>query len=203
MAKLTFFLGPAAAGKTTLAKKLAAKRRSAFFDMDTLLRPAAEKIMALSGLDPADRDSAEYKVRCRDLGYRITMDAALENLELGIDAVVVGPFTKETEDREWIDSELARIGGSLETVQVRVVMVTLPSEEAYRDRIRRRGSELDLWKLEHWDEFRRSLAPRAIRWPLASSSVLHFDNTGPLTEARLASLEDFIYGSTPGAAPSH
>ncbi|MGF7032695.1 putative kinase [Paenibacillus mucilaginosus] len=194
MPKLTFFLGPAAAGKTTLAKKLAARRRAAFFDMDTLLRPAAEKIMEISGLDPADRDSAEYKVRCRDLGYRITMDAALENLELGIDAVVVGPFTKETGDGDWIADELARIGATLESIEVRVVLVSLPSEEAYRERLCARSSELDLWKLAHWDEFRGSLAPREIRWPLPPSSVLHFDNSGPLSEAALASLEHFVYG---------
>ncbi|MCZ8521988.1 MULTISPECIES: AAA family ATPase [Paenibacillus] len=198
MATLTFFVGPAAAGKTTLAKRLAAKRRSAFFDMDTLLRPAAEKIMELSGLDPADRDSAEYKVRCRDLGYRITMDAALENIALGIDAVVVGPFTQETEDPGWIGKELERIGASLSAVEVRAVYVYLPAEEDYAERLRGRGSPLDEWKLEHWDDFRRSLRRREIRWAIPASSVLRFDNSAPLTDGRLAELEHFVYGRPSG-----
>ena len=98
MRKLIFFIGPAGAGKTTLAKAWAHKHGGAFLDMDTLLRPAAEAIMTLAGQDPNDRDSPTYKTYCRDLGYRITMDAALENLELGLDAIVVGPFTKELAD---------------------------------------------------------------------------------------------------------
>ncbi|HEX7055765.1 MAG TPA: hypothetical protein VF260_01035, partial [Bacilli bacterium] len=88
MAKLIFVLGPAAAGKTTLARALAAKRKIALFDMDTLLRPAAEAIMTIVGQDPTDRDSPLYKKYCRDLGYRMTMDAALDNIALGCDAIV-------------------------------------------------------------------------------------------------------------------
>src|SRR5665647_307340 len=106
MPKLVFFLGPAGSGKTTLAKTLIEKHHAAFFDMDTLARPAAEAIMTLSGLDPNDRDSPIYKQYCRDLGYRITMDAALENLHLGIDAFVIGPFTQELEDPLWLEQEL-------------------------------------------------------------------------------------------------
>ena len=129
MNKLVFFLGPAGAGKTTLAKAIASRRKVPFFDMDILLRPAADAIMTLHGLDPADRDSATYKKLCRDLGYRITMDAALDNINLGTDAFVVGPFTKEAADPEWISNELARIGSSLQDVDVKVVLVGLANED--------------------------------------------------------------------------
>lgn len=61
MNKLVFFLGPAGAGKTTLAKAIASRRKVPFFDMDILLRPAADAIMTFHGLDPADRDSTDYK----------------------------------------------------------------------------------------------------------------------------------------------
>src|SRR5690348_6358440 len=107
MRKLVFFLGPAGAGKTTIAKILAKKHRTAIFDMDTLSRPAAETIMTLSGLDPNDRDSPIYKQYCRDLGYQITMDAALDNLQLGVDAFIIGPFTREIEDPMWLEGKLA------------------------------------------------------------------------------------------------
>ncbi|WP_248927898.1 AAA family ATPase [Paenibacillus hamazuiensis] len=197
MRKLVFFIGPAGAGKTTLAKALAARRRAAFFDMDTLLRPAAEAIMTLSGLDPNDRDSPVYKTRCRDLGYRITMDAALENVELGIDAIVVGPFTKETEDPAWLAGELARIGASADDVDVRAVFVYLPDMELYRERLRKRASPLDVWKLDNWNEFSRSLALRQIRWDLPPSSIVYFDNSGPFAEEKLAELERLVYGGGP------
>lgn len=194
MRKLIFILGGAGAGKTTVAKALAAMRRAAFFDMDTLLRPAAVAMMNQAGLDPNDRDSAEYKRLCRDLGYRITMDAALENIAIGTDALVIGPFTKETEDPFWLERELSSIGASLNTVDVKVIIVHLQNELLYRQRIEARGSDLDKWKLENWEEFRRSLEPRKIKWNIEAASVLFYDNSKPLSEEQLSLLEMFVYG---------
>jgi hypothetical protein len=195
MAKLIFVLGPAAAGKTTLARSLAAKRRIAFFDMDTLLRPAAEAIMTMAGRDPTDRDSPFYKAHCRDLGYRITMDAALDNIALGCDAVVVGPFTREAEDAAWLDGELARIGAAAGDVEVKVLYVYLPSEEMYRQRLLKRGSELDRWKLEHWEQFRPSLTRREVRWSLPGGAILYLDNSGPDAEEKHAAVDRFVYAA--------
>ncbi|MEK3884760.1 hypothetical protein [Paenibacillus sp. PL2-23] len=192
MGRLVFFLGGAGAGKTTLAKALAKRSHAALFDMDTLLRPAAEAIMTLSGLDPNDRDSPLYKTRCRDLGYRLTMDAALENIALGTDAYVIGPFTRETEEPEWLGGELARIGADLSTVDVKVIFVSLQEDSHYRERIVQRGSALDAWKLDNWAVFSRSLAARSSKWPLPDSSVLYFDNTGELTTDKLSMVEDWI-----------
>ncbi|WP_276356976.1 AAA family ATPase [Cohnella caldifontis] len=194
--KLVFFVGGAGAGKTTLAKALAGRRGAALFDMDTLSRPASEAIMTLSGLDPADRDSPVYKSLCRDLGYRLTMDAALENVDIGTDAIVVGPFTREIWDPGWLESELSRIGASARDVDVKAVVVTLKDADAYLERIRDRGSALDAWKLEHWDEFSRSLlADREVKWNLPDGSVLYFDNSGPLTDGKIEQLERFVYGT--------
>ncbi|MFF2093451.1 AAA family ATPase [Paenibacillus sp. NPDC058174] len=192
--KLVFFAGGAGAGKTTLAKALAGKRGMALFDMDTLLQPAAKAIMTAAGLDPYDRDSAEYKKLCRDLCYRITMDAALENVDLGTDTVVIGPFTKELNDPQWIEQELASIGASLQDVDVKVVIVYLPDQESYRGRISQRGLKLDEWKLEHWSEFSRSLERRELAWNLPESSVLQFDNSEPFSESAIVRLEGFIDG---------
>lgn len=200
MRKLVFIIGPAGAGKTTIAKALSRKRRAVFVDMDTLLRPAAEKIMILSGQDPNDRDSLVYKTHCRDLGYRISMDAALENLELDLDVIVVGPFTKETADPLWLEEELARIGASANDVDVKAIFVYLPDNESYRKRIRERGSKLDEWKLENWSEFSRSLVSREIKWQLPASSILYWDNSGALSEEKLAAIERFVYAADQGEA---
>ncbi|BBH22284.1 ATPase [Paenibacillus baekrokdamisoli] len=195
MRKLIFVLGGAGAGKTTVAKALAHTRRAALFDMDTLLRPAAEAIMTQAGLDPNDRDSATYKRLCRDLGYRITMDAALENIAIGTDAIVIGPFTQETEDPLWLENELAAIGATMNEVEVKVVVVHLQDEQLYQQRIEARSSVLDRWKLDNWSQFRRSLTRREIKWNLATDSILYFDNSGMLSEERLTMLERFIYGN--------
>lgn len=194
MNQLVFFLGPAGAGKTTLAKAVASRRKAVVLDMDILLRPAADAIMTMHGLDPADRDSAEYKRLCRDLGYRITMDAALDNIGLACDVFVVGPFTKEAADAEWISSELARIGYSLQDVPVKVVLVELGSEELYRKRIEGRHSPLDDWKFKHWKEFRSALGSRTVAWPLPAGNIRGFDNSNPNVQAAAAEVEDFIYG---------
>ncbi|MEK4260217.1 AAA family ATPase [Paenibacillus odorifer] len=193
MNKLVFFLGPAGAGKTTLAKAIASRRKIPFFDMDILLRPAADAIMTLHGLDPADRDSAEYKRLCRDLGYRITMDAALDNIGLDVDAFVVGPFTKEAANPDWISNELVRIGRSLLDVEVKVVLVGLANEELYRERIQDRESPLDEWKFQHWNEFRTSLGNRTVEWPLPAENIALIDNSNPDINATVAAVERFIY----------
>lgn len=194
MNKLVFFLGPAGAGKTTLAKTIASRRHAAVLDMDVLLRPAAEAIMLQQGLDPADRDSAEYKRLCRDLGYRITMDAALDQLGLLTDVFVIGPFTKEAAEPDWIVRELSRAGLTLQEADVKAVVVTLGSERLYRERIEGRGSALDVWKLKHWEEFRHSLNGRSVSWPLAEGSIGYFDNSN-FGEANTADrIEQFIYG---------
>jgi len=191
--KLIFFLGGAGSGKTTLAKALSRKYKAAFLDMDILLRPAAEAIMTLQGLDPSDRDSPEYKRLCRDLGYRITMDAALDNVQLGVDTLVVGPFTKETETPDWIEQELARIGRSLDNTDVRVAYVYLQNEALYRQRITARQSPLDEWKLANWDAFRSSLDRKRVAWPLPTESIAYIDNSSDDPAIAFAELERRMY----------
>lgn len=194
MRRLVFFIGPAGAGKTTIAKALVERRKDAvFLDMDTTLRPAAEAIMAAAGLDPNDRDSDDYKRLCRDLGYRMTMNAALENLELGLNVFVVGPFTREVGQADWLDRELARIGLAISDVDVKVVSVHVESETLYRERIERRQLASDEWKLKHWDRFRQSLPLREIGWAIPPANRLVFNNSEPLTERRLEAVERFIY----------
>lgn len=195
MCKLIFILGGAGAGKTTVAKALARVSRTALFDMDTLLRPAAEMIMAQSGLDPNDRDSTTYKRLCRDLGYRITMDAALENIAIGNDAIVIGPFTKEIENSQWLNNELATIGLTINKVEVKVVVVRLQDERLYHQRIEARGSILDKWKLENWSEFYRSISRRELAWNLPAGSMIDFDNSELLSEEKVAELERTVFGN--------
>lgn len=68
------------------------------------------------------------------------------------------------------------------------------TEADYYARIQSRSSALDAWKLAHWEQFRQSLRPRAIAWPLPAVSVLAFDNSAPFAEAALTELESFITG---------
>lgn len=194
MRKLVFFVGGAGAGKTTFAKALARRRGAVMLDMDTLLRPAAVALMTQAGLDPSDRDSTAYKALCRDLGYRITMDAALENIALGTDVLVVGPFTKEMSAPHWIETELALIGATLQDVEVKVIVVSLQDEQHYFNRIKQRGSVLDEWKLTNWNQFSQSLLARELKWHIPARSIHHIDNSQALKNEKISALEWFVYG---------
>lgn len=194
MNKLVFFLGPGGAGKTTLAKAVAARRPATVLDMDILLRPAAVAIMTMHGCDPDDRDSADYKRLCRDLGYQITMDAALDNIGLESDIFVVGPFTKEAADPEWIGRELSKIGLTLADIEVKVVMVSLADTATFRERIEGRQSPLDAWKFAHWESFSNTLGSRTVTWPLPAEHVAQIDNSNPDRNVTIAAVEAFIYG---------
>lgn len=195
MRKLVFFIGPAGAGKTTIAKALLKRRRNALLlDMDTTLRPAAEAIMSAVGLDPQDRDSDDYKRLCRDLGYRMMMNAALENVELGLNVYAVGPFTKEIGQPDWLDGELARIGASTRDVDVKVIQLSAGSEAEYKRRIIQRQLTADDWKLRNWEIFSRSLQPKTLEWQLPPSNLLIVNNSGSLTEENLRVIDGFIHG---------
>lgn len=194
MGALVFVVGGAGAGKTTLAKIVARRRRMAVFDMDTLLRPAAEALMTQAGLDPRDRDSDAYKRLCRELGYRITMDAALENAALGTDAIVIGPFTRELEEPGWIDGELARAGIARGDVDVKAVSVYLGDASLYKARIAGRGGELDGWKLANWERFSRGLGRKQVQWSLPADAILYVDNSAASPERAANIVEQFIFG---------
>jgi hypothetical protein len=108
------------------------------------------------------------------------------------DAIVIGPFTKELGDPFWLENELARIGATVQDVSIRVIYVFLASEEAYRERLQGRGSALDVWKLDNWQQFRSSLKRKEVTWRLEPLSLLHWDNSEQMTEVRVAELEAFI-----------
>ncbi len=200
MRKLVFFVGGAGSGKTTIAKGITIKEHPVFLDMDTASRPASEKIMELMGHDPHDRDSAAYKLLCRDLGYRLTMDVALENLELGLDVFAVGPFTSEIRNPNWIHEELAKIGATVHDVDVKVVYVYLEDMTQYKKRIQERGHKADEWKLANWDEFVQRMQRVEVQWNLPGHSVLYFDNSQGTLEENIISVERFIYDGQDKAA---
>ncbi len=200
MRKLVFFVGGAGSGKTTIAKGITIKEHPVFLDMDTASRPASEKIMSLMGHDPDDRDSAAYKLLCRDLGYRLTMDVALENLELGLDVFAVGPFTSEIRNPNWIHEELAKIGATVHDVEVKVVYVYLEDMTQYKKRIEERGHKADEWKLANWDEFVQRMQRTEVQWNLPANSVLYFDNSQGTLEENIISVEHFIYNRQDAAA---
>lgn len=193
MQKLVFFVGVAGTGKTTVAKKLAARIPTAFLDRDTVGGRFVEKFLASNGQDPNDRDSAFYKEHLRDLEYDTTKDICIENLGAGQNVFMISPFTAELKNREWIEEVISAAGLGKDQVDVKVIAVALKDMDLQKQRIVDRQTERDQWKLEHWDDFKKRVdfVPE-INWDIPETSVKVFDNSGELTEAKVEELYQFI-----------
>jgi predicted kinase len=153
--RLLLFAGHAGTGKTTLAKqalpRLAAGTGRDFFflDKDTAYGALSSHIMGLLTGDPADRDSPTYLQQLRDCEYGGLLDITRENLALGLQVMLVGPFTREIIAGKFFRPQ--ELGLPADTV-CRIAWIDLSSEEARR-RIEHRADPRDAWKLAHWDSY--------------------------------------------------
>lgn len=193
MQKLVFFVGVAGTGKTTVAKKLAARMPAVFLDRDTVGGRFVEAMLLEEGLDKDDRDSEFYKKNLRHLEYNTFADICVENLALGQNVFLVSPFTQELKDPKWLEQLLASAGKTLAGIDVKIVVVTLTDPEKQRKRIEARKATRDEWKLEHWEEYWKNLkfVPE-ISWPIAPASILIFENDAELTDEKIRKISDFI-----------
>lgn len=174
--RLIVFAGHAGTGKTTLAR-LAVPRLHAItgesfcvLDKDTVYGAFSSKVMGLLTGDADDRDSPTYLENLRDQEYSGLLDIARENLALGVNVVLVGPFSREVRSGRMFDAKALGLPAG---TPIRVVWVVLDEEEAKR-RIIARGDHRDRYKLEHWEEYRkRRFDPGAAEYP----ALIRYDNT--------------------------
>ena len=163
-ARLLLFAGHAGTGKTTLAKRampvLSARGGIVFFflDKDSAYGAFSSHVMGLLTGNPADRDSPTYLQNLRDREYAGLLDITRENLALGSQVLLVGPFTRELMAGKFFDP--VQLGMPAGTV-CRIAWIDLSTEEAKR-RIEKRNDPRDAWKLAHWDEYlKRRVEPPA------------------------------------------
>ena len=172
--RLILFAGHAGTGKTTLAKQalplLAARSGRDFFflDKDTAYGAFSSHIMGLLTGDPADRDSPTYLQHLRDREYGGLLDITRENLALGLQVMLVGPFTREIMAGKFFRPQ--ELGLPANTI-CRIAWIDLSSDEARR-RIERRADPRDAWKLAHWDSYLQ----RRVE-PPEHPGILRFDNS--------------------------
>jgi len=120
-----------------------------FLDKDTAYGAFSSHVMGLLTGNPADRDSPTYLKNLRDREYAGLLDITRENLELGSQVLLVGPFTRELMAGKFFDP--VQLGMPAGTV-CRIAWIDLSTEEAKR-RIEKRNDPRDAWKLAHWDEY--------------------------------------------------
>jgi predicted kinase len=171
--RLLLFSGHAGTGKTTLAKRalpLLSQRSGHdffFLDKDTAYGAFSSHIMGLLTGDPDDRDSPTYLQHLRDQEYAGLLDITRENLALGNQVLLVGPFTREIMSGKFFRP--VELGLPADTV-CRVAWIDLFMDEAKR-RIEARNDARDQWKLAHWDEYMK----RRVE-PPEHSALMRLDN---------------------------
>jgi len=158
MARALFILGHAGSGKTQLAKKWIRERNQkgeswCLMDKDTIGEVLVKPLLIALNLDPNDRDSQDYKNKVRDLEYEACLNVAREQLRIGVNVVLPGPWNKEIKNGFIFDN--LKIGFP-EKTQTRHIYLDLPEDEI-KNRILLRQNPRDDWKLKNWDEFKERL----------------------------------------------
>ena len=171
--RLILFAGHAGTGKSTLAKKalpqIIEKTGEDFFflDKDTVYGAYSAHVMELTTNNPNDRDSPFYLENLRDWEYSGLIDIARENLLLGVNVILVGPFSKEINSGKMFDPKA--LGIPAET-SIRLAWIDLAEDEAKR-RMEKRADPRDNWKLTNWSQY----VKRRIQ-PPNHSAIFRFDN---------------------------
>ena len=171
--RLILFAGHAGTGKSTLAKKalpLIIERTGEdffFLDKDTVYGAFSAHVMELTTQNPNDRDSPFYLENLRDWEYRGLIDIARENLLLGVNVILVGPFSREIQSGNMFNPEA--LGVPAQT-KISIAWIDLQEQEA-KTRMEKRNDPRDDWKLAHWNEY----VKRRIE-PPQHASIQRFDN---------------------------
>jgi predicted kinase len=146
MPKAIIVCGTPGSGKTTHAKQIAAGSAATILDIDTVTERLVRIGLVESGRSPDDRDSEYFKRTYRQPIYQALFDVARENLPYH-DVVIVGPFTKEIQETDWLGKLATELGSPIE-----VHYVQCPPE-IRRQRLAVRGDARDRAKLEDWDRY--------------------------------------------------
>ncbi len=135
--KLILVTSPPACGKTFISKKLAqALTNCVYLDKDTLI-VLSKQIFKVAG-EEYNRSSDFFQREIRD--YEYYDDTVLIN----------APFTDEIRDDDYLDRLRHKLAEK--NAELCVIWVHTDVEVAHQ-RMIKRNSDRDVWKLEHWDEY--------------------------------------------------
>lgn len=175
--RLILFAGHAGTGKSTLAKKalplIVEKTGEDFFflDKDTVYGAFSSHVMEITTNNPNDRDSPYYLKNLRDWEYSGLLAIAKENLQLGVNVILVGPFSSEIQSGKMFNAQA--LGLAKET-NIRIAWIDLDANEA-KYRMEKRADPRDEWKLQHWDQYIKRRVEPPNHASIERFNNLHFD----------------------------
>lgn len=176
MKKFIIVTSPPACGKTYISKQLAtALSHVVYLDKDTLI-PLSKQIFIAAGKE-YDRSSDFFNKNIRDYEYETIVALALEALNYDDIVLINAPFTKEIRDMDYINGLKTKLKEKNTSL---VVIWVETSIEVCRQRMVKRNSDRDTWKLTHWDEYistRNFDVPVALDDPNIKDDFIIFKNS--------------------------
>ncbi len=149
MKKMILVTSPPACGKTYISKKLAENlKHVVYLDKDTLI-PLSNRVFIAAG-EEINRSSDFFEKNIRDYEYEAIVDIGAEALEYDDIVLINAPFTREVHSEETME----RFRTKLRQKNAKLVVIwVVTSPEVCHERIVKRNSDRDTWKLNHWDEY--------------------------------------------------
>ena len=144
---------PPACGKTFISKQLARALGSVvYLDKDALI-PLSKQIFRVAK-KPYDRSSDFFEENVRDYEYDAIMDVAFEALGFNDTVILNAPFTRELRDADYI----AKLRARLSTLDARLTVIWIvATPEVCHERMKRRKSDRDVYKITRWDDYVKSV----------------------------------------------
>lgn len=176
MKRMILVSSPPACGKTYISKQLATNlKHVVYLDKDTLI-PLSKQIFRVAK-KPYDRSSDFFEEQIRDYEYEVILDLGFEALCYDDTVLINAPFAREMRSPEYmigLKEKLKAQGARLTVIWV----VTSP--EVCRERMLRRNSDRDVYKIRHWDEYIKTIdfsIPTHLDNPDAKDDLLLFYNS--------------------------
>ena len=184
-----FILGHAGTGKSALTtlfiqQQLQQQHTWCVLDKDTVGEYWTGPFLEACGQNPNDRDSPFFKEKIRDLQYKSTLLIGQEQLQLGLNVVFPGPWSRELASGALFSAQALNLP---ENTRLCHVWLDLP-HPVRKARIIQRGDPRDQWKLEHWDVYIDSLKkPAAVE-----QGIVPVLDASESPEALLKALQDVL-----------
>jgi tRNA uridine 5-carbamoylmethylation protein Kti12 len=147
--KMILVTSPPACGKTYISKQLAKNlKHVVYLDKDTLI-VLSNRSFDVAG-EERNRSSDFFESNIRNFEYEAIINIAMEALDYDDIVLINAPFTREIRSPEYMDQFRKRLAAKNARLEI-IWVVTDP--EICHQRMIRRNSSRDTWKLENWDQY--------------------------------------------------